>query len=130
MIRADHRHQDDQRPPGARRREQVGIVMHRELVEEQEVVDEADEVAEDHRAEAGDEADDDGEKREIDEPDRMDVVGGRLGSVSLRSSARKRGEFARRDGRATESGWANVPSHLSGGAGRSIAKRGIAGRFD
>ena len=56
--RADHRHQDDPRSPRGRRGEHVGVVVERPMAEEQQVVDEADQLAKDHRAEAGDDADD------------------------------------------------------------------------
>ena len=45
-IAADDRHQDDQRAPGARRREHVGVVVDREGAEKQHVVDQADQSAE------------------------------------------------------------------------------------
>ena len=61
---ADDRRQDDERPPRARRIELVGVVEDAELAEEEEVVDGPDHVAEDHGAERGDDADDQGKDDE------------------------------------------------------------------
>ena len=56
--RAEHRHQDDEGAPGARRREQVRVVAHRKSAEEQNVVDQANKVAKHDRAKAGHHTDD------------------------------------------------------------------------
>ncbi len=56
--RADHRNQDDERAPGARRREQIGVVGDRQPSFEGEIVNEADQVAEDHRAGPSEDSDD------------------------------------------------------------------------
>ena len=49
--------------PGARRREQIRVVADRELAEEHDVVDDADQVPEQHRAQAGHNADDERQHR-------------------------------------------------------------------
>ena len=77
---ADHRYQDDECAPGARRGEQICVVAHRELAEEQAIVDQADQVAEPNRAKAGHDADDQGQDRQKDQPYTADVVIGGFGS--------------------------------------------------
>ena len=68
--RADDGHEDDERSPRAGRREQVGVVVQRELAEEERVVDEPDQVAKEHGAQAGDDADDQRQQRQADQTDR------------------------------------------------------------
>ena len=58
---SDGRHQDDPRPPRVRRGEELRIVSERELLQEQHVVDEADQLAEEIGADPGDDADADRE---------------------------------------------------------------------
>ena len=66
---ADHRHQNDEGAPRARRREHVGVVVDRELAEESDVVDQADQGAEHDGAEAGDDADDNRQQRQPQQPE-------------------------------------------------------------
>ncbi len=61
---ADDRHQDHERPPGARRIELVGVVEETEFPQEQNVVDDSDHVAEHHRADRRDHADEEGQNDE------------------------------------------------------------------
>ncbi len=69
---ADDRHQDDERPPRAQRREQIGVVIDRDRAEKQQIVDKPDQIAEQDRAEAGDDADSEGERRQRGEVERPD----------------------------------------------------------
>ena len=59
-----NRNQDDQRSPGARRGVDIGIVDPAQPSEEQHVVDETVQAAENDRSESGDSADRDRQKRE------------------------------------------------------------------
>ena len=52
----DHRHEDHERSPWAGRGEDVGVVADRKLAEEQEIVNQTDQIPENDRAEAGDDA--------------------------------------------------------------------------
>jgi hypothetical protein len=47
-----YRHQDDQRSPRRRRREDVGVVVHQRLTGEQEVVNQADQISKQNGAKA------------------------------------------------------------------------------
>jgi len=69
--RPDHRRQYDERSPGARRSEQVGVVPDDELPEEEQIVHKADQVPESHRAEPSHDPDRKGEDREVREADTM-----------------------------------------------------------
>ena len=60
---ADHRHQDDERAPRARRREHAGVVVDRKRTEKGDVVNEADQGAEGDGAKSGDDADDNRQER-------------------------------------------------------------------
>ena len=55
--RAEHRHQNDERAPGAGRRVDVGVVQERPLAQEEEVVEQSDQAAKHHRAQGPDDAD-------------------------------------------------------------------------
>ncbi len=61
--RPDDRYQDHERSPRARRGEDVGVVADDELAEEQKIVNEADQIAERDRPEAGDDANHEGQER-------------------------------------------------------------------
>ena len=67
--RPNRRHQNDPRPPGVRRGEDAAVVGKAEGPQKEEVVDEADQLAEKERADPGDDADADREKRHPDEPE-------------------------------------------------------------
>ena len=67
-LPADDGNEDDQRAPWARRRKDVRLVVEREDAEKGEVMDEADEVAEDHRAKAGNQPDDNRQQRKPHQP--------------------------------------------------------------
>jgi hypothetical protein len=67
-LSADHRNKDDQRAPWTRRREDARVVVERKDAEKSDVMDEADEVAERHRAQAGDQPDDDRQERKAYQP--------------------------------------------------------------
>ncbi len=58
----DHRHEDHEGSPRARRREDVGVVTDGEVAEEQQVVNETDQIAKRDRAEPGDDANHKGEE--------------------------------------------------------------------
>ncbi len=86
--RAHDRDQDDQRAPRALRREEIGVVAHHELSEEQQIVQQPDQVAEGDRAEAGDDTDQDREDRKTGESDPGYVVGLIIFSRRARSGCR------------------------------------------
>jgi hypothetical protein len=69
-LSADDRNEDDQHAPRARRREYVRLVIEREDAEKTDVMDEADKIAEQHRAKAGDKPDDDRQQRKPPSPSR------------------------------------------------------------
>ena len=54
--RTHDRHQDDEWPPGVRRRMDVGVAHERPLTQEEEVVEQADQTAEHDRAQCADHA--------------------------------------------------------------------------
>ena len=54
--RAEHRDQDDQRAPRRGRGEDVGVVVDDCMAGKQQIVNEADQVSEEHGAKAGDDA--------------------------------------------------------------------------
>jgi hypothetical protein len=60
--RADHGDQDDERPPGARRGKEIGVVAESGLTKKQQVVYESDQIAKSDGAETGNNANDQGEK--------------------------------------------------------------------
>ena len=68
---ANHRDQDNPRPPRACRRELVGIEGEGEFVEKGDVMNERDQCAEEDGAEAGHHAHDQGQKRK---PQKSDAV--------------------------------------------------------
>ena len=89
---ADDRHQDDERPPRAQRRKQIGVVIGRDGAEKQQIVDEPDQRAEDDRAEAGDDADAEGQHRQHGEVERPDFPLRPIGGEPVRSMAYRRRE--------------------------------------
>jgi hypothetical protein len=67
-LSAEDRDQDDQRAPGAGRREHVCLVVERKDAEERKVVDKPNEVAEHHRAKAGHQPNDNRQEGKPNQP--------------------------------------------------------------
>ncbi len=65
--RPDHRDQDNPDAPRRRRREDVRVVPERDAAFEEQVVDQADQVPERHRADARDHAQDEGQQRQLEQ---------------------------------------------------------------
>ena len=65
---AGDRHQNDQRAPRAGRCEDIGVVIDGENTEEGDVMDQSDKSTKEYGSEPGNDADDDGEKRQSCEP--------------------------------------------------------------